>query len=379
MTEATVGHNGGPPLEEPRRLRKLTMRTQWAKALFSDKRTPSYVIAMSWAIHWYSQDDGSGAALSNEQFEAMCGVPDRTVSRGKKWLYDHGYVTLRVGRSGQKTRFQMCIPEDLPHVLRLQELAANAVEPGSKQDATEADTGRQGGGVQSATVAALEDSIRQGGGIGEKQAATVAASNEAIRQSGEVNPPERRTVGRQGGDLILESNQERKLEEQKSAVAPCFEDEPEPIIEPIVYQRRRPVEKPAKSTRGDWANALGANAHACTEMVNGQVRLLNGTHLEWLEFFGGDEENLKLALIEISGKIQPNSAQSLDQQVLSKLAAMMRDKRDRDARYEKGIERNRGARSSSGAQGQASGGGAEVALRALRTALDRKAAKGGAQ
>lgn len=326
-TAAPLGHNGGPALEEPRRQRKLSIRTQWAKALFADKRTPSYVIAMSWAIHWYSQDDGSGAALSNEQFEVMCGVPDRTVSRGKKWLWDHGYVSLKVGRSGQKTRFQMTIP-DASHI--------RLVEP--VEAATEADTARQGGVLQPAMVAALENSIRQGGGIGKEQDATEADRIEPIRHPGEVNPPERRAVGRQGGDLIQESIQERKQEEEKSACAPCSEDEFEKSIEPVVYQRR--VEKPTTRTRADWAAMLGANQYSVTEIVNGQVRLLNGTHVEWLAMFGGDEESLKLALIEISGKIQPNSSQSLDQQVLSKLAAMLRDKRDRDERYRKGVERN---------------------------------------
>lgn len=375
MTEAALGHNGGPPLDEPRRPRKLTIRTQWAKALFADKRTPSYVIAMSWAIHWYSQDDGSGAALSNEQFETMCGVPDRTVSRGKKWLYDHGYVSLKVGRSGQKTRFQMVIP-DMDEILRQQiEIEkAEVYEP-----AMEADTARQTGVLQPATVAALENSIRQGGGIEEKQDATVAASNEAIRQTGDVNPPEGRTAGRQGGDLILESNQERKQEDSESACAREIEFVPEETIEPVVYQRRR-IEKPQTSTRQQWAAALGGDAHRCTEIVDGQVRLLNGTRTDWIAWFGGDEAGLDLALIEISGQIQLNSSQSIDKQVLSKLAGIVRNKRERDTRYEKTVERNKaGGRQASNTQA-GPGGGAEVALRALRTALDRKAAKtGGAQ
>lgn len=327
MTEATVGHNGGPPLEEPRRPRKLTMRTQWAKALFADRRTPSYVIAMSWAIHWYSQDDGSGAALSNEQFETMCGVPDRTVSRGKKWLYDHGYVTLRVGRSGQKTRFQMCIPDDLPHVLQMQELAANAADPEDKQDAMEADTGRHCGVIQPATVAALENSIRHGGGIAKTQDATVAASGEEIRQTGDVNPPERRTAGRQGGDLILESNQERKQEEEVRACAPTIEEK---------IEVKSPHKPEAKSGASFWKAALAPKEPEPHEDVlfrNGEVVLLNGARVEWLGQFQGEEKILDLALMEIAGEIQPNSSTPIKVQVVRKLAQITRRRLEQDKRY----------------------------------------------
>lgn len=308
MTEATIGHNGGPALEEGSRKRKLTIRTQWAKALFADKRTPSYVIAMCWAIHWYSQDDGSGAALSNEQFETMCGVPDRSVTRGKRWLYDNGYVSLRVGRSGQKTRFQMLIPDP----------ALAAVETQAEPEPV-----RQGGGIQDARVAALANSIRQGGGLEDEQPATEAALKNPIRHGGDVNPPEWRTVGRQGGDLIQESNQERKQEEEIGAHAPTTEEKTE-----------QPSDR--KSGNGFWHAAFApkeADPHDDVLLHDGKVVLLNGAKTEWLLQFQGDEADLNLALIEISAEIQPNSNVPVKAQVSRKLAQMTRKRREQDKRY----------------------------------------------
>ena len=104
---ARIGHNGGPEIEG----RKVSIRTAWAKALFADPETPTYVMAMAWAIHWYSRTDGSGAALSNLQFKAICGISEDTATRGKKWLRDRGYVHLIVGSGLQKTQFQMVVPE----------------------------------------------------------------------------------------------------------------------------------------------------------------------------------------------------------------------------------------------------------------------------
>jgi hypothetical protein len=106
MTTATIGHNGGPDIDGP----KQTVRTLWAKALFANPDTPVYVMAIAWAIHWFSKTDGTGAALSNEQLEAMCGISYDTAVKGKRWLRDKGYVELKVGSSAAKTRFRMVVP-----------------------------------------------------------------------------------------------------------------------------------------------------------------------------------------------------------------------------------------------------------------------------
>jgi hypothetical protein len=107
MTTATIGHNGGPDIDGQK---QPSIRTQWAKALFADPETPAHVMAIAWAIHWYSKPDGTGAALSNEQLQLYCGISEATATRGKRWLRDNGYVELRVGTGGDKTRFKMAIP-----------------------------------------------------------------------------------------------------------------------------------------------------------------------------------------------------------------------------------------------------------------------------
>lgn len=115
---ASVGHNGGPLLEG----RRMTVRTTWAKALFADPETPTYVMAMGWVIHWYSDRDGKGAALSNEQFMAICNLSRPTVTKGKAWLVDHGYIHIKLGDGrGLKSTFALALPSGakeetaLPH------------------------------------------------------------------------------------------------------------------------------------------------------------------------------------------------------------------------------------------------------------------------
>jgi hypothetical protein len=105
---APMGHNGGPALEG----RRITVRTSWAKALFADPETPSYVMGMAWVIHWYSDRDGKGAAISNEQFMEICNLSRPTVTKGKLWLVEHGYLHIRVGDGrGVKSIFTMTLPE----------------------------------------------------------------------------------------------------------------------------------------------------------------------------------------------------------------------------------------------------------------------------
>ena len=108
MSNDLIGHNGGPDIETP----KQSLRTQWAKALFADENTPAYVMAMAWAIHWYSKSDGTGAALSNQQLQTICGISEDTATKGKAWLRNNGYVQLKVGTGVQKTQFQMVLPQD---------------------------------------------------------------------------------------------------------------------------------------------------------------------------------------------------------------------------------------------------------------------------
>lgn len=77
------------------------------------------------------------------------------------------------------------------------------------------------------------------------------------------------------------------------------------------------------------------------EVVDGSVRLVNGTRAEWLKRFGGDEEALDLAVMEAAGGLQPNSKKPIKPQIERVLAKIVRESRDKDKRYAKAAEKNR--------------------------------------
>jgi hypothetical protein len=77
------------------------------------------------------------------------------------------------------------------------------------------------------------------------------------------------------------------------------------------------------------------------EVVDGSVRLVNGTRAEWLRRFGGDEEALNLAVMEAAGGLQPNSKKPIKPQIERVLAKIVRESRDKDKRYAKAAEKNR--------------------------------------
>jgi hypothetical protein len=131
-----IGHNGGPDIEG----RKESLRTTWAKALFADPETPVYVMAMAWAIHWYSRADGTGAALSNEQLKLICGISEPTATRGKRWLRDNGYIQLKVGTGDQKTQFRMSLPTKEMRV----EVAAGVISETTQGNHIEGPQGDEG-------------------------------------------------------------------------------------------------------------------------------------------------------------------------------------------------------------------------------------------
>lgn len=290
MTDATVGHNGGPPLEEP--THKQTLRTRWAKALFADEETPSAVIAMCWAIHWYSKPDGSGAALSNEQFVAMCGVSLSSAKRGKKWLRDEGFVTLRPGDGITKTQFQMTIPPSREEKRR---------------------------GITGDTLGAHPD---------------LPAHTDPVHTEPEGvhhdlppvhhEPPREVTV-----TPYIQERESRSIQEpiQECADAPTTE----------VRTEVKPSPKSApNSGKAFWSAAFAPKEpepHDDVQFVDGIVVLLNGTRNEWLLQFQGDEADLNLALIEIAAEIQPNSSIPVKAQVARKLAQMTRKRREQDKRY----------------------------------------------
>ena len=101
-----IGHNNGPNIDGS----KQSIRTRWVKALLADTTAPSYVMAMVTPIHWFSRHDGTGAAISNDQFKGFSGISEDTATKGKKWLVANGYIQLKVGKQHQKTQFIMTIP-----------------------------------------------------------------------------------------------------------------------------------------------------------------------------------------------------------------------------------------------------------------------------
>lgn len=66
-----------------------------------------------------------------------------------------------------------------------------------------------------------------------------------------------------------------------------------------------------------------------------RIELVNGVRAEWVDRFGGAEDVLDDTLIELSGKIKPNSPTPIVAQIDSYLARVARDRRDSDKRYQK--------------------------------------------
>lgn len=263
MAHPLMNHNGGPDIDG----RQQSLRTRWAKALFADPTTPAYVMAIAWAVHWYSRADGSGAALSNQQLQMICGISEPTATRGKRWLRDNGYVQLRVGTGDQKTEFKMSLPE-------------------------------------------------------------VSESDGVISQTTQPQTTQ------------PEMTQGHQTDEAR-------------VIPPLVYIQERdsvPIQdkKPDVSAapadgRSFWAAALNSQAHKHQDVLfqNGKLTLLNGTRVDWLKRFSGDEERLDLALIQIAPVLQPNSNRPLTAQVDSQLARIAGEKRDRDVRYNQAATANK--------------------------------------
>jgi hypothetical protein len=73
---------------------------------------------------------------------------------------------------------------------------------------------------------------------------------------------------------------------------------------------------------------------------DGTIELDDAQWTFWLEQFGGDKTRLLLALIEIRGNIQVNSATPLKAQVGRHLARIAGDRNDRAKNYAKAVERN---------------------------------------
>lgn len=99
------------------------------------------------------------------------------------------------------------------------------------------------------------------------------------------------------------------------------------------------VEKPPPPTLKPGPLAEG---YVVTDRL--RIELVNGVRAEWLERFGGHEGILDDTLIEISGKIRPNSPTPVTVQIDSLLAAVARDQKSSDKRYQKAASERERAR-----------------------------------
>lgn len=95
-------------------------------------------------------------------------------------------------------------------------------------------------------------------------------------------------------------------------------------------KEKNPLLSPKSNPENFWQNAFGSSD---VLLENGNLTLVNGFRIQWLEEFGGDEKDLSLALTQAARYIEPNSHRPLEVQVSSQLARYVREKRNQDARY----------------------------------------------
>lgn len=88
-----------------------------------------------------------------------------------------------------------------------------------------------------------------------------------------------------------------------------------------------------------WSKVLSEGQDSRATLVEGKLVLVPEFRAEWLELFGGDEQSLNLALIQIVPLVSPAKAgTALELQVSSQLARLLRDSKDRDKRYSAAVE-----------------------------------------
>jgi len=110
-----------------------------------------------------------------------------------------------------------------------------------------------------------------------------------------------------------------------------------------------PERKQPASAQAAMRAALTGGDDSAVTFSNGTIAMTNGVRAYWIERLG-DDTSLEMALMEIAGEIRPNAPHSIQVQVESRLARKVREKIDRDRRYEAATKRNAtgGASRSSG-------------------------------
>lgn len=133
-----------------------------------------------------------------------------------------------------------------------------------------------------------------------------------------------------------------------------------------------PVAKPERQTV-----PVGPMGQGMEMAADGRIMLVNGMRNEWLKRFGGDGEGLDLALIEVSGRLTPNSPTPLDVQASGMLARICRDTLMADKRYERATAA-KAARPTGGARAAVATDGERLGYeeRQRKRIAEREAASG---
>lgn len=108
MTETPqgIGHNGGPPIAV------RNFRRKWAESILSHPDKPMGAVAMAFKLYMEMGADGTGAVVSDRAFSEACNVSERACQNFKKWLVQHGFVTIAVkGNKGRANTFTATIPQ----------------------------------------------------------------------------------------------------------------------------------------------------------------------------------------------------------------------------------------------------------------------------
>jgi hypothetical protein len=100
-------HNGGPPLVP-------FSKRRWALALLAHPKKPAGAVAMGFKLFMEMGADGTGATIPDCDFVDCCGVSERACQNFKRWLIDHGFISIQVkGHKGRSNTFSARIPAGL--------------------------------------------------------------------------------------------------------------------------------------------------------------------------------------------------------------------------------------------------------------------------
>jgi uncharacterized protein YdaU (DUF1376 family) len=105
---------------------------------------------------------------------------------------------------------------------------------------------------------------------------------------------------------------------------------------------RTKIESPKPPEGASVHPALQARdtGHPDVAFEGGVVTLVNGQRSDWLQRFGGDDERLNLALIEVGNRVQWGSSRPVASQVFGQLANIAGRKREGDNRYQSTVRAN---------------------------------------